>query len=145
MVPQRYLKTLFRNVQWSFPGFDIYLLKNPTAWAMFVLVHTISYIKLPTTLAYGTREISSSSSSLFLGQWSTYKFTPTGIGTLIVLLYCMLNLCSIISTCFLWFKLVILLARSLLISIPIMKFATPRSFISNLEDSWDFNSFITSL
>ena len=63
-VPHKYLKTLFTTLQCSFPGFDIYLLKNTTPCAIFGLLQTIAYIKLPTTLAYGTREMSSSSSSV---------------------------------------------------------------------------------
>ena len=142
MVPHKYLKILFIVIQCSFLGFYIYLLKNPTAWAMSGLVHTIAYIKLQSELAYGTCDISSSSSHV-LGQCSTDNFKPIGIGTLIDLLSYMLNLCSSVSIYFIWFKQIIMFAQYLIISIPRMKFTALRYFISNLEDNWDFTSFIT--
>ena len=144
MLLHKYLNTLFTSIQCSFPRFEIYMLKTPTALAISSLVQTIAYIKLPTTLEYGTHKIYSSSYHA-LGHDSTYNFTTTWIGTLTALLSCMLNLYSIVSTYFLWFKPIFLFAQSLLISIPRMKFTATRSFMSNSEDRWDFISFITCL
>src|ERR1700733_12907034 len=102
-MPCKYLKTRFTATQCSFPGLDINLLNTPTACAMSGLVQTIAYIKLPTTLAYGTRDILSSSSCV-LGHCLADNLTPTGTGTFMGLLSCILNLWSIVSTYFLWFN-----------------------------------------
>ena len=75
-----------------------------------------------------TREIYASSSCVF-GNWPTYKFTPTGIGTLTELLLCMLNIYSIVSISVLPSQHIFLFAWSVLISIPRMKFAVSRSFL----------------
>jgi len=102
-VPRKYLKTRFTVVQCSFPGFDINLLNTPTACAMCSLVKTIAYIRLLTALAYGTWDMSSST-SFVLGHYSENNLTPTGIVTFTSLLSCILNLYSIVSTYFLWFN-----------------------------------------
>ncbi|KAE8731991.1 Pectinesterase 1 [Hibiscus syriacus] len=64
VVPLMYLKILFTVLQCSLPGFTMYRLTTPITCAMSGLVHIIANIKLPTTDAYNTRDISILSYSL---------------------------------------------------------------------------------
>ena len=57
IVPLKYLRIHFTSIQWSLPGLLIYLLTTPTTCAIFGLVHTIAYIKLPTAEEYGTLDM----------------------------------------------------------------------------------------
>jgi len=74
-------------------------------------------MKLPTALAHGTWDMSSSYSYV-LGHYSANNFTPTRIGTFTDLLSCILKLYSIILTYFLWFNQSFFFSWSLLISMP---------------------------
>jgi hypothetical protein len=49
VVPLKYLKINFTSSQCYLPRLFIYLLTTPLAYAIFDLVQTIAYIKLPTT------------------------------------------------------------------------------------------------
>ena len=49
-----YLKILLIVFQCFLPGFAMYRLAAPTAYAMFGLVYIMANIKLPTADAYGT-------------------------------------------------------------------------------------------
>ena len=58
--PQRYHMIHFTVAECFFPGLVINLLTTLTVCAMSSLVHTMAYITLPTTEAYGTIFIASS-------------------------------------------------------------------------------------
>ena len=57
VVLLKYLIINLNSIECSFPILFIYLLTTLTACAISGLVHTISYIKLPTTDGYGTLHI----------------------------------------------------------------------------------------
>ena len=83
-------------------------------------------------------------SSCDFGHRLVDNFVPTGIGTLIGLQSCMLSLFGIPSMYFCW------LSQSFLLSLflwhfPSMKCASPRSYMSNLEDIYCFTSSIRSM
>ncbi|KAK9724640.1 hypothetical protein RND81_05G088700 [Saponaria officinalis] len=62
-VPFRYRKILFTACQCSLPGSPINRLTTLTDRTRSGLVQTITYIKLPTVLAYGTRDMYAFSSA----------------------------------------------------------------------------------
>ncbi|KAK9698734.1 hypothetical protein RND81_08G127500 [Saponaria officinalis] len=62
-VPLRYRKIIFTTCQCSLPRSHINRLTTLTDCARSGLVQTIAYIKLPTALAYGTRDMYAFSSA----------------------------------------------------------------------------------
>ena len=130
-MPLRYRSTHFTADQCSFLGLAIYLLTTPTACEISGHVQTIAYIKVPTALAYGIRDIYSFS-SFVLGhkleeslKWEA-KGTETGFTLFIP------NLKSIFSIYFCYDNHSLPLLLSLKISMPKICLAAPRSFISNI-------------
>ena len=57
VVPPKYLRIHFTAIQCYLPRFFIYPLTTPTTCTIFGLVHTIAYIKFPTTKEYETLDM----------------------------------------------------------------------------------------
>ena len=85
-----YFKIFFTIFQYSPLGFAMYRLTALTACAMSGLIQIMANIKLPTTDAYGTRDISILSASL-LGLILEDNLKLTGIEVEIGLLSYMLK------------------------------------------------------
>ena len=64
-VPFKYRSIHLTAFQCSLPGLLMNMLTTPTAYPISSQVHTIAYIKLPTTEAYGTFIISAFSAFVF--------------------------------------------------------------------------------
>ena len=90
-----YLKILFTISQCSLPGFAMYRLIVPTAYAISKILQTIANIKLSTADAYSTRDISILLASL-LGLILDDNLKLVGRGVGIGLQSCMLKRCKIV-------------------------------------------------
>jgi len=108
------------------------------------LVHTIKYIRLPTTLEYGTFSIYFfSCSDLGLKATESLKYVARGVET--ILAFSMPKRQITFSANSFYERKIFRLGRSLDISMPRILLVAPKSFISNTEPSCSFNLTISSI
>ena len=119
----------------------IYLLKTPTTCSIYGLLHTIAYIKFPTTKEYGTLHMHSISSYI-LGYISLVSFKWLAKGVLTSLTFCILNISNTFSMYSLRDNVNLFIFLSLVTLIPRICFATPKSFTTSELAHFLFNTFV---
>ena len=132
----------FNASQCSLPGLFIYLLTTPTSCATSGHVQTIAYIKLPIVDEYGTLDMYSISSYV-LGHISLVNLKWLAKGVLTGFAFCILNLSNTFSVYSPWDNVNLRFFLSLVILMPRIFFAAPKSLISNELDNFFLRIFIS--